>query len=203
MSQKDTGRLQFNFQFGKLELQGSEIALKDIPAAIQSGIGYVTEDRKLEGLFFNLEIKSNSTASILDNFKKMGLLNKQKEKEVASEITESLAVKPQDIYEMISNLSGGNQQKVLIGKGLLAKPIIFMLDEPTKGVDIASKAEIYRIISDLAKQGVGIILVSSEFPELLAISHRILVFSGGTMRGEITGDIAKEQELMMMAIGRS
>jgi len=77
------------------------------------------------------------------------------------------------------------------------------LDEPTKGVDIASKAEIYRIISDLAKQGVGIILVSSEFPELLAISHRILVFSGGTMRGEITGDIAKEQELMMMAIGRS
>lgn len=104
---------------------------------------------------------------------------------------------------MIRNLSGGNQQKVLIGKGLLAKPIVFMLDEPTKGVDIASKAEIYRIIIDLAKQGVGIILVSSEFPELLALSHRILVFSGGAMRGEMTGDITKEQELMMMAIGQS
>ena len=188
---------------GKLELQGSEITSKDIPSAIQSGIGYVTEDRKLEGLFFNLEIKSNSTASILDKFKKMGLLNKQKEKEVATEITESLAVKPQDIYEMIGNLSGGNQQKVLIGKGLVAKPIIFMLDEPTKGVDIASKAEFYRIISDLAKEGVGIILVSSEFPELLAMSHRILVFSGGAMRGEMTGDITKERELMMMAIGQS
>ena len=188
---------------GKLELQGSEITSKDIPSAIQSGIGYVTEDRKLEGLFFNLEIKSNSTASILDKFKKMGLLNKQKEKEVATEITESLAVKPQDIYEMIGNLSGGNQQKVLIGKGLVAKPIIFMLDEPTKGVDIASKAEIYRIISDLAKEGVGIILVSSEFPELLAMSHRILVFSGGAMRGEMTGDITKERELMIMAIGQS
>ena len=102
-----------------------------------------------------------------------------------------------------SNLSGGNQQKVLIGKALLAKPIIFMLDEPTKGVDIASKAEIYRIVSDLAKQGVGIILVSSEFPELLALSHRILVFSGGAMIGEMTGDSTKEQDLMMMAIGQS
>lgn len=188
---------------GKLELQGSELTSKDIPTAIQSGIGYVTEDRKTEGLFFNLEIKSNSTASILDKFKKIGMLNKLKEKVVATEITESLAVKPQDIYEMIGNLSGGNQQKVLIGKGLLAKPVIFMLDEPTKGVDIASKAEIYRIISDLAKQGVGIILVSSEFPELLALSHRILVFSGGAMTGEMTGDITKEQDLMMMAIGQS
>ena len=184
-------------------MQGSELTSKDIPTAIQSGIGYVTEDRKTEGLFFNLEIKSNSTASILDKFKKIGMLNKLKEKVVATEITESLAVKPQDIYEMIGNLSGGNQQKVLIGKGLLAKPVIFMLDEPTKGVDIASKAEIYRIISDLAKQGVGIILVSSEFPELLALSHRILVFSGGAMTGEMTGDITKEQDLMMMAIGQS
>lgn len=188
---------------GKLELNGADLTAKDIPSAIQSGIGYVTEDRKIEGLFFNLEIKSNSTASILDRFKKFGILNKQKEKDVATEITESLAVKPQDIYEMIGNLSGGNQQKVLIGKGLLAKPVIFMLDEPTKGVDIASKAEIYRIISELANKGVGIILVSSEFPELLALSHRILVFSGGAMRGEMVGDITKEKELMMMAIGQS
>jgi ABC-type sugar transport system ATPase subunit len=188
---------------GKLELKGKEITSKNIPSAINSGIGYVTEDRKLEGLFFNLEIRSNSTASILDKFTKFGLLNKRKEKIVAKEITESLAVKPQDIFEMIANLSGGNQQKVLIGKGLLAKPVIFMLDEPTKGVDIASKAEIYRIVSDLAKQGVGIILVSSEFPELLALSHRILVFSGGAMIGEMTGDSTKEQELMMMAISQS
>jgi ABC-type sugar transport system ATPase subunit len=187
---------------GKLELEGKEITSADIPSAISSGIGYVTEDRKLEGLFFNLEIRSNATASILDKFNKLGTLQKKREKVVAKEITESLAVKPQDIFEMIANLSGGNQQKVLIGKGLLAKPVIFMLDEPTKGVDIASKAEIYRIISDLAKQGVGIILVSSEFPELLALSHRILVFSGGAMIGEMPGDINKEKELMMMAIGQ-
>ena len=188
---------------GKLELQGKELSSTNIPSAINSGIGYVTEDRKLEGLFFNLEIRSNSTASILDKFTKMGVLQKKKEKVVAKEITQSLAVKPQDIFEMIGNLSGGNQQKVLIGKGLLAKPVIFMLDEPTKGVDIASKAEIYRIVSDLAKQGVGIILVSSEFPELLALSHRVLVFSGGAMVGEMTGDSTKEQDLMMMAIGQS
>ena len=188
---------------GKLELQGKEVSSTNIPSAINSGIGYVTEDRKVEGLFFNLEIKSNATASILDKFTKAGVLQKRKEKVVAKEITESLAVKPQDISEMIANLSGGNQQKVLIGKGLLAKPIIFMLDEPTKGVDIASKAEIYRIVSDLAKQGVGIILVSSEFPELLALSHRVLVFSGGAMVGEMTGDSTKEQDLMMMAIGQS
>lgn len=188
---------------GKLELEGKEIKTTNIPSAINSGIGYVTEDRKLEGLFFNLEIRSNATGSILDKFTRLGVLQKKKEKAVAKEVTESLAVKPQDIFEMIGNLSGGNQQKVLIGKGLLAKPIIFMLDEPTKGVDIASKAEIYRIVSDLAKQGVGIILVSSEFPELLALSHRILVFSGGAMIGEMTGDSAKEQDLMMMAIGQS
>jgi ribose transport system ATP-binding protein len=187
---------------GKLELEGKEITSTDIPSAISSGIGYVTEDRKLEGLFFNLEIRSNATASILDKFNKIGTLQKKREKVVAKEITESLAVKPQDIFAMIANLSGGNQQKVLIGKGLLAKPVIFMLDEPTKGVDIASKAEIYRIISDLAKQGVGIILVSSEFPELLALSHRILVFSGGALIGEMPGDINKEKELMMMAIGQ-
>jgi ribose transport system ATP-binding protein len=188
---------------GKLELEGKEISSTNIPSAISSGIGYVTEDRKLEGLFFNLEIRSNATASILDKFTRRGVLQKRREKVLAKEITESLAVKPQDIFEMIANLSGGNQQKVLIGKALLAKPIIFMLDEPTKGVDIASKAEIYRIVSDLAKQGVGIILVSSEFPELLALSHRILVFSGGAMIGEMTGDSTKEQDLMMMAIGQS
>lgn len=123
------------------------------------------------------------------------------EKSRARVYLESLQVKPQNLDEPISSLSGGNQQKVVLGKSLITDPKILMLDEPTKGVDIASKAEIYRTITDYAKDGNSVLLISSEFPELLAMSHRVIVFSGGQFVGEISGGMENEKDLMLMAIG--
>jgi ABC-type sugar transport system ATPase subunit len=132
---------------------------------------------------------------------KLGLLQKAKERSIGTEISMSLIVKPANIDTMIGNLSGGNQQKVLIGKSLLVKPQIFLLDEPTKGVDISAKAEIYKLVTGLSASGAGVILVSSEFPELLALSHRVLVFAEGKYQGTIDGDLGNEHELMLMSIG--
>jgi D-xylose transport system ATP-binding protein len=186
---------------GEIRVTGGIPYSRNIPSAINAGIYYITEDRKVEGLFFNQSIRGNLTASILKIIGRLGVLKKSSEKEIASGISVSLRVKPSDIETMIGNLSGGNQQKVLLGKSLLARPQIFMLDEPTKGVDISSKAEIYRIIRDLSAKGAGVILVSSEFPELLALSHRVLVFSNGKYQGVINGDLEMEHDLMLMSIG--
>ncbi len=186
---------------GEVELSGDKSFGRSTPKVLQAGICYITEDRKAEGLFFNLPIRPNLTAKILNSCKKWIFLDRKAEKTLANESSQALDVKPSDVETFIGNLSGGNQQKVLIGKGLLTKPTILMLDEPTKGVDIASKAEIYQIVHSLAEQGVGIILVSSEFPELLELSHRVLVFSGGKLQGEMIGKIENEHDLMLMSIG--
>jgi ABC-type sugar transport system ATPase subunit len=184
-----------------IELSGGENFGRSTTRVLKAGICYITEDRKAEGLFFNLPIRPNLTVKILDSCKKWIFLNRSSERQLAHESSKALDVKPSNIETFIGNLSGGNQQKVLIGKGLLTNPKILMLDEPTKGVDIASKAEIYQIVHNLAEKGVGIILVSSEFPELLELSHRVLVFSGGKLHGEVEGKIENEHELMLMAIG--
>lgn len=186
---------------GSIGLEGARKLGRSIPEALEAGICYITEDRKIEGLFFNAPIRGNLTASILRKIHKWGFLKRSLEKTIANDASMSLSVKPNNIESMIGNLSGGNQQKVLIGKSLLTNPLIFMLDEPTKGVDIASKAEIYRLVHDLAAQGAGVLLVSSEFPELLALSHRVLVLSNGKLQGEIAGKLENEHELMLMSIG--
>jgi D-xylose transport system ATP-binding protein len=186
---------------GEVRLSNGQKYGSNIPSAIGSGIYYITEDRKLEGLFFNQSIRGNLTASILRLLAKLGLLQKAKERSIGTEISMSLIVKPANIDTMIGNLSGGNQQKVLIGKSLLVKPQIFLLDEPTKGVDISAKAEIYKLVTGLSASGAGVILVSSEFPELLALSHRVLVFAEGKYQGTIDGDLGNEHELMLMSIG--
>jgi len=190
-----------NVLAGKIQLGDGQVYGETIPEALDAGIVYITEDRKIEGLFFNATIRGNLTASILQALSAKSFLKRRSEKDIANQTSKSLSVKPSDIEEMIGNLSGGNQQKVLIGKSLLVKPMIFMLDEPTKGVDIASKSEIYQIIHELVNKGASVLLVSSEFPELLAISHRVIVFANGKLQGEIVGDINKEHELMLMAIG--
>jgi ABC-type sugar transport system ATPase subunit len=186
---------------GEVQVQGNSIKTRSVSESISHGFGYITEDRKAEGLFFNLAIKQNLTASIIDAITKISFLLKGAEKSRARVYLESLQVKPQNLDEPISSLSGGNQQKVVLGKSLITDPKILMLDEPTKGVDIASKAEIYRTITDYAKDGNSVLLISSEFPELLAMSHRVIVFSGGRFVGEISGGLENEKDLMLMAIG--
>lgn len=186
---------------GRLEVQGNPIQTRSVSESISHGFGYITEDRKAEGLFFNLAIKQNFTASIIEKLTKASFLQKGEEKSRARVYLETLQVKPQDLDASVSNLSGGNQQKVVLGKSLITDPSILMLDEPTKGVDIASKAEIYKTIVEFAKAGYSVLLISSEFPELLALSHRVIVFSGGRNVGEIASGLENEKELMLMAIG--
>jgi ABC-type sugar transport system ATPase subunit len=186
---------------GEVQVNGNQIKSRSVTDSISHGFGYITEDRKAEGLFFNLAIKQNFTASIIESLTKLSLLQKTVEKSRARVYLERLQVKPQNLDVPISSLSGGNQQKVVLGKSLITGPKILMLDEPTKGVDIASKAEIYKTISEYAKDGYSVILISSEFPELLALSHRVIVFSGGRNVGEISGGLENEKKLMLMAIG--
>jgi len=186
---------------GEVHVQGNPIKTRSVSESISHGFGYITEDRKAEGLFFNLAIKENFTASILKFLTNLSFLMKAAEKSKARVYLENLQVIPQNLDAPISSLSGGNQQKVVLGKSLITKPSILMLDEPTKGVDIASKAEIYKTIAEYAKQGYAVLLISSEFPELLAMSHRVIVFSGGQLVGEMAGGLENEKALMLMAIG--
>lgn len=188
---------------GNIMLNGNEIVVRNIQDAIGNGIGYVTEDRKAEGLFFNLFVKQNLSASILDFLSRFSFLAKLLESKKVDEYVNKMRVKPRNANVPVGSLSGGNQQKVVLGKSLITEPKVLLLDEPTKGVDIASKAEIYRTMIDYANAGVSIILVSSEFPELLAMSNRVLVFRNGKMIGEIAGKLENEKELMLMSIGGS
>jgi ABC-type sugar transport system ATPase subunit len=188
---------------GKISSGGNESTVKNIQDAIGNGIGYLTEDRKAEGLFFNLRVKQNLSASILHLLSRFDFLVKFLENRKVRDYVEKLKVKPQDSNAPVTSLSGGNQQKVVLGKSLITEPKILLLDEPTKGVDISSKAEIYRTMVNYAESGVSIVLVSSEFPELLAMSNRVLVFRNGKMIGEIEGKLENEKELMLMSIGGS
>lgn len=188
---------------GDIELNGNQIIVRNIQDAIANGIGYVTEDRKAEGLFFNLFVKQNLSASILDILSRFSFLAKVLETKRVDEYVNKMRVKPRDANVPVTSLSGGNQQKVVLGKSLITEPKVLLLDEPTKGVDIASKAEIYRTMIEYANAGVSIILVSSEFPELLAMSNRVLVFRNGKMVGEMPGKLESEKDLMLMSIGGS
>ena len=185
---------------GTVEVAGAQVSLGNARDAMKVGIGMLTEDRKGEGLLFNLAIRENLTLGVLDRLTRWFMLDRRREGQLGQETVTQLTVKAPSISTQVTNLSGGNQQKVVIGKMLLPKPKVLLLDEPTKGVDIASKADIYRLLTELAKSGVAILLVSSEYPELIALSHRILVLAGGTAQGWLSGDQVTEKRLMLAAM---
>lgn len=167
---------------------------------MDAGIGLVTEDRKKEGLLFNLSIRDNVTLNILKEITRGVLLDRRGERRLARETMDNLSVSAPSIATKVINLSGGNQQKIVLGKVLLPKPKVLLLDEPTKGVDIAAKADIYRLMTELARSGVALIFVSSEFPELLALSHRVIVLVGGTLQYTFLAGTASEKRLMLAAM---
>ncbi len=186
---------------GKVTLEGEVIEPTDAKSAMAAGIGLVTEDRKKEGLLFNLNIRENVTLNILDEVSRGIVFNRGRERRKASEIAQSLSVSAPSTSTRVINLSGGNQQKVVIGKVLLSSPKVLLLDEPTKGVDIAAKADIYRLMTGLAESGVAIVFISSEFPELIALSHRVVVLEGGTVRETLDGPSTSEKRLMLSVMG--
>lgn len=184
---------------GKVVLNGQEIRIKDTRAAINSGISYLTEDRKDLGVILGFEIYKNVTLSTVKKYSRYFFLNHRKEREKAQYYFDRLNILTESIDTRVRNLSGGNQQKVLLAKCLDSKPDVLILDEPTRGVDVGAKAEIYKIMSNLAKDGVAIIMISSELPELVSMSDRVVVMYEGRISGELEKDEITELNVMDLA----
>ncbi|SDQ97805.1 ATP-binding cassette domain-containing protein [Pseudovibrio sp. Tun.PSC04-5.I4] len=186
---------------GIVKVDGAEIRLRSPQDGVKARIGYVTEDRKHEGLVQSQELGRNMSLSGLERFcNSLGIVNKAAEAVTISEYIKAFAIKTRDANTIISNLSGGNQQKVSIAKSLVHEPTVLILDEPTRGVDVGAKREIYSLINTLKAQGLCILLVSSDMPELLGISDRILVLSDGKLTGEFERADATQENIMRCAV---
>lgn len=183
---------------GKLFLKGSEVKIKSPVYAISMGMAMVPEERKIKGIFGDLSVGGNINISSYDKLKSGALISKKKENDAADKYIKLLNVKTTDRDKLISNLSGGNQQKAILGRWLQTKPEILILDEPTHGIDVGAKAEIYKIIRELSKSGISIILISSELPELLMLSDRIAIMQNGNLNGIIESEDAFTQENVML-----
>jgi putative multiple sugar transport system ATP-binding protein len=186
---------------GELFLHGKKIAPRSAEAALDAGIGYVSEDRKSLGLILIQTIKNNISASSLKKkFSRFGLVLSAKEIAEAERYREELRIKTPSINQLARNLSGGNQQKVVVSRILLADPDIFIVDEPTRGIDVGAKTEIYEILNDLAARGKSVIMISSELPEALGMADRIYVMNEGKIKGVLDHDQATQEKIMHMAL---
>ncbi|WP_085909392.1 sugar ABC transporter ATP-binding protein [Kiloniella majae] len=188
---------------GKLERDGQAVEFKAPGDAIASGIGFVTEDRKDEGLILDMPIAANVSLANMASVSSKGLLSFTKERLQARKGGEKLKLKYGKTSDPASSLSGGNQQKIVLAKWLARNPKVLILDEPTRGVDVGAKAEIYSILKDLAKEGVALLIVSSEMPELMTLSDRILVLADHQLRGELSRSEFSEEKILQMAYGQT
>jgi len=189
---KESGQIVFNG--GILDVQSYE-------DAIQKGIVYLTEDRKVEGVFLDMSIEHNISAMDISQVSSTGIIDKKKEGRQAKRFAEKLRVKCTSFSQPVSSLSGGNQQKVLIAKLLSVNPSIILMDEPTRGIDVGAKSEIHKLIRDLANQGIGVIMISSELPEVIGMCDRVLVMHEGIQTGIVTGHDMTEERIIHLASG--
>ncbi len=187
---------------GTMKIDGKEVHINTIKDAIEHKIAYVTEDRKGNGLVLTNPIKINTTLANLKEVSSRGIIDKDKEYQVAVEYKDKLKTKTPSVEQNVGNLSGGNQQKVLLAKWMFANPDILILDEPTRGIDVGAKYEIYCIINDLVKAGKSVIMISSELPETIGMSDRIYVMNEGRFVGELNREEVS-QEAIMACIMRS
>jgi putative multiple sugar transport system ATP-binding protein len=184
---------------GELYVKGRKQQFNRPQDAIQAGIAYVTEDRKGDGLILIQDVKQNITLANLQEIANTGVVDQNAEIKVANEYKESLNIKTPTVEQKVSNLSGGNQQKVCLGKWLFVKPDILILDEPTRGIDVGAKFEIYTIMNRLVQQGMSIIMISSELPEILGMSDRVYIVSSGKISGELPIEEATQEKIMHLA----
>ncbi|MBS0257501.1 MAG: sugar ABC transporter ATP-binding protein [Proteobacteria bacterium] len=185
---------------GEVTLRGRPLRLKDYRDSIREGLVYLSEDRKGDGLFLNMSIASNVSALDIGRVSNgMGFIERRKEMKRADELGRRLKLRANSIGDAVSTLSGGNQQKVALAKMLSVEPEVIFLDEPTRGVDVGAKAEIHRQIRELAREGVGMVVISSELPELIGVSDRVLVVREGRITGEVEGDDMTEEKIMQLA----
>lgn len=187
---------------GTIKMNGKEVHLKNVRQAIEHKLAYVTEDRKGNGLILSNPIYTNTSLAKMDKVSRYGVIDKLKEVQIAEDYRQKLHTKAPSVYQNVGNLSGGNQQKVLLAKWMLTDPDVLILDEPTRGIDVGAKYEIYCIINDLVAAGKSVIIISSELPEVLGMSDRIYVMNEGKMVGEVDGKEAT-QEIIMSYIMKS
>jgi methyl-galactoside transport system ATP-binding protein len=185
---------------GTISIHGRKVKIKSPAAAKRHNIALLTEERRVTGIFPVLSVYENTIIASLGRYQnRIGLLDEKKGRDEAREQTQKFRTKTPSVNTLIRNLSGGNQQKVLLARWLLTDPEILLLDEPTRGIDVGAKFEIYTIITELARQGKSIVMISSEMPELLGMSDRIMVMSEGRLTGIVDGAEATEQDIMRLA----
>lgn len=185
---------------GEIIVQGRSIKIDQIQDAIQNNIVMTPEDRKNEGLVLCRSIRENISLTGLKRFLKFGTINDKKELEKVNEMVKKLSIKISSVNAASGTLSGGNQQKIVLAKWLLQNPKVLILDEPTRGIDVGAKYEIYKLMGELAKQGVAIILISSELPEIMAMSDRVVVMSKGKITGQLKRDELSQAKIMTLAV---
>jgi rhamnose transport system ATP-binding protein len=186
---------------GEILLRGEPVKIDNPAQAIQHGIAYVPEDRRRHGVILELPISANITLASLDRLSRFGAFDFRQEKEIAADYTQRLGIKTPTIFAPVATLSGGNQQKVALSRWLMTKPSVLILDEPTQGIDVGAKSEIHALMTDLAAQGVSILMISSELPEILGMSDRIAVMSRGTIAGILDRADATQQKILSLALG--
>jgi ribose transport system ATP-binding protein len=185
---------------GEVEIEGQRTAIQSPKDAIAAGLALAPEDRKAEGVVLSLSVAHNTTLSCLPKIERMGLLQPKLERELVGNYVNRLRVKTPSIDQIIVNLSGGNQQKVVLAKWMAVGPKVLLLDEPTRGIDINAKKEIYALIDELALSGLGVVMVSSELPEILGIADRIMVLCEGRKTAEFSRAEATEEKVVKAAL---
>ena len=191
------------YEKGEIYINGKKVNIRSPLDAINHNIGLVPEDRKSQGLILIMTVRENITLPSLDNIKTAGFIKLAEEIKIAKKMVKDLAIKTPSIEQKTLNLSGGNQQKVVLAKWLNLRPRILILDEPTRGIDVGAKAEIYKLMNDMAKEGISIIMVSSELPEILAMSDRVAVMAEGELTAVLEKEEISEERIMHFATPKS
>ena len=188
---------------GDILVHGKEAHVGSPADAVRLGISYLSEDRKREGLALGLDVEDNNALASYRRFlRSLGQVNTKLTREAANQRVEELSIKTPSIAQKVRNLSGGTQQKVVLAKWLTAEAEILIFDEPTRGIDVGAKSEIYHLLNELAARGSSIIMISSELPEILRMSHRIIVMCEGRLTGELTAAEADQEKIMTLATQR-
>ena len=186
---------------GEVSVQGAKVRIDSPAEAIRLGIGYVPEDRRRHGVVMDMSIAANTSLASLDAISRQGLIDGTQERELGARYLNQLRIKAPSIWADTSSLSGGNQQKVALARWLATNPRILILDEPTQGIDIGSKSEIHQLMVELAGRGLAILMISSELPEILAMSDRIAVMHEGAIAGVLSREEATQQSILSLALG--
>jgi len=186
---------------GELLLNGKKMVANSPSACIEKGVAYLSEDRKRYGFIAMMDLRGNMTLASMEQLWKNGVIDGNEEIRRTEQYVGDLSIKTPSVEQKVGNLSGGNQQKVVVGKWLMTHPKVLFLDEPTRGIDVGAKIEIYNIMNQLVEQGVCIVMISSELPEILGISDRILVMHMGRLVGDLSWKEATQEKVMYLATG--